>query len=154
MTAGSELSISRIIKAPRSAVWRAWAEALQFEKWWIPAPMVCRVVRMDLRPGGGFETLMRESDGEFQPHVEGCFLDVVAGERIVFTTVLKEGWQPCEAWLAMTGIVTMEDEGAHTRYVARALHRGPEEAQRHADMGFAEGWGMAIDQLEAVAGRL
>lgn len=154
MTAGSELSISRIITAPRSAVWRAWAEPLQFEKWWIPAPMVCRVVRMDLRPGGGFETLMAEDGGAFQPHLEGCFLDVVACARIVFTTVLKEGWQPCEAWLAMTGIVTMEDEGAQTRYVARALHIGEGDRRKHADMGFAEGWGMAIDQLEAVAAGL
>lgn len=154
MKADSELIISRIIKAPRSAVWRAWAEPLQFEKWWIPAPMVCRVVLMDLRPGGGFETLMREGDGDFQPHVEGCFLEVVEGERIVFTTVLKAGWQPCEAWLAMTGIVTMEDAGADTRYVARALHRGPEDSQNHAEMGFMEGWGRVIDQLEVVAAGL
>lgn len=94
---------------------------------------------------------MSEGGGAFQPHVEGCFLDVVPGARIVFTTVLKEGWQPCEAWLAMTGVVTMQDEGGHTRYVARALHKGPQDAQRHADMGFDEGWWMAIDQLEAVA---
>ncbi len=154
MTANSELEISRIIKAPRAAVWRAWAEPLQFEKWWIPGPIVCKVVTMDLRPGGGFETLMREDGGEFQPHVMGCFLEIVPQQRIVFTTVLKQGWQPCEAWLAMTSIVTMEDMGPHTRYVARALHRTPEDSARHADMGFADGWGMAIDQLEAVAGAL
>lgn len=151
MTTNSELSISRIIKAPRAAVWRAWAEPLQFAKWWIPEPIVCKVVTMDLRPGGGFVTLMREGDGDFQPHVEGCFLDVVPGERIVFTTVLKEGWQPCETWLAMTSIVTLQDEGPHTRYIARALHRTPEESQKHADMGFAEGWGSAIDQLAVLA---
>jgi uncharacterized protein YndB with AHSA1/START domain len=151
MASDSELMISRIIKAPRAAVWRAWAEPLQFAKWWIPAPWICRVVKMDLQPGGGFETLMAEPGKEFQPHLDACFLDVVPMERIVFTTVLREGWQPCEAWLAMTGIMTMQDEGAHTRYVARALHKGPEDSQKHAEMGFDEGWGMAIDQLEAVA---
>lgn len=116
--------------------------------------MLCRVVKMDLRPGGGFETMMRETGGEFQPHVEGCFLDVVAGERIVFTTVLREEWQPIDPWLAMTGVVTMEDAGADTRYIARALHRSAEDAQRHADMGFTDGWGMAIDQLGVVAAGL
>lgn len=153
MTGDSELAIARIIRAPRAAVWRAWAEPLLFAKWWIPA-MECRVVKMDLRPGGGFETLMRGAGGEFQPHLDACFLDVVAMERIVFTTVLREGWQPIEPWLAMTGIMTMEDMGAETRYVARALHRTPEEAQRHAEMGFSEGWGLAIDQLAAVAAGL
>ena len=151
MPSDSELVISKVIKAPRAAVWRAWAEPLQFEKWWIPAPMICRVVRMDLVPGGGFETLMREGDGEFQPHLDACFLDVVPMQRIVFTTVLREGWQPCEAWLAMTGIMTMEDAAAQTRYVARALHRNAQDSQKRADMGFEQGWGMAIDQLEAMA---
>ena len=113
--------------------------------------MECRVVRMDMRPGGGFETQMREGNGAFQPHLDACFLDVVPMERIVFTTVLREAWQPIEPWLAMTGIMTMEDLGAETRYVARALHRSAEESQKHADMGFEAGWGMAIDQLGAVA---
>ena len=154
MVGDCELVISRVIKVPRAAVWRAWAEPLQFAKWWIPAPMECRVVRMDMWAGGGFVTQMREGDGEFQPHLDACFLDVVPMERIVFTTVLREGWQPIEPWLAMTGIMTMEDMGAETRYVARALHRNAEDAKKHADMGFDEGWGMAIDQLEAVASGL
>ncbi len=57
----ADLSISRLIKAPPAAVWRAWAEAEHFDKWWLPHPMECRSVKHDLRPGGGFETLMREA---------------------------------------------------------------------------------------------
>ena len=97
---------------------------------------------------------MSEEGGEFQSHVEGCFLNIVAMERIVFTTVLKAGWQPCEAWLAMTSIVTMEDPGAQTRYVARALHIGRGDMQKDADMRFMDGWGRVIDQMGEMAGRL
>lgn len=50
----------------------------------------------------GVVTLMREEGGEFQPHMEACFLEVVPQERIVFTTVLTEGWQTFEPWLALT----------------------------------------------------
>jgi uncharacterized protein YndB with AHSA1/START domain len=49
-----DLTISKFIKAPRSAVWKAWSEPKHFERWWIPAPMQCKVIKMDLRPGGGF----------------------------------------------------------------------------------------------------
>ncbi len=143
----NELTVSRIIKAPRSVVWKAWAEPRHFEKWWIPEPMKCRVVKMDMRAGGGFETLMSENGGDFQPHVEACFLEIVPQEKIVFTTVLKEGWQPFEPWLALTAIMTMEDEGTDTKYTARALHRNGEEKQKHQDMGFHEGWASAIEQL-------
>jgi Activator of Hsp90 ATPase homolog 1-like protein len=50
------LSISRIMKAPRSVVWSAWTERETFELWWVPAPARCRVLEMDLRPGGSFVT--------------------------------------------------------------------------------------------------
>ena len=93
-----------------------------------------------LRAGGGFETLMSENGGAYQPHVEGCFLDIVPQQRIVFTTLLKQGWQPIEPWLAMTSIITMEDEAGGTKYIARALHRNPTDSQKHEEMGFHKGW--------------
>lgn len=146
----AELTISRLIKAPPAAVWKAWSTPERLAKWWIPAPMECEVVKLDLRPGGGFETLMREGGGEFQPHVEGCFLDIVPEARLVFTTVLTEGWRPAEPWLAMTAIITFEAEAGGTRYAAHALHRTSEESRKHEEMGFHDGWGTVIDQLAAL----
>lgn len=143
----ARLTISRIIHAPRSTVWKAWSEKAHFEKWWIPEPIKCKVVKMDMRPGGGFETLMSEDGEEFKPHVEGCFLEVVPQARIVFTTVLTEGWKPLDPWLSMTGIITMEDAGSGTRYTAHALHKNPEDSAKHLEMGFEEGWGTTLDQL-------
>ncbi len=66
---------------------------------------------------------MREGGGEFQPHVEGCFLEIVPEARLVFTTVLTEGWQPAEPWLALTAIITFEAEGQRHPYAARVLHK-------------------------------
>lgn len=150
----SDLTISRIIKAPVPLVWKAWAEREHFEKWWIPEPIVCRVVKMDMRPGGGFETEMSEAGGDFKPHVEGCFLDIVPQQRIVFTTCLTEGWRPLEPWLALTAVITMEADGDATRYTARVMHRNDEDCRKHEEMGFHDGWGTAIDQLGKLAARL
>lgn len=41
----TDLEITRVIKAPRSAVWQAWTSPDQFAQWWIPAPALCRVVK-------------------------------------------------------------------------------------------------------------
>ncbi|WP_231923251.1 SRPBCC domain-containing protein [Sphingobium cloacae] len=111
------------------------------------------MVKLDLCPGGGFETRMREDGGEFRPHVEGCFLEILPEARLVFTTVLTEGWRPAEPWLALTAIITFEAEGGGTRYSARVLHRNAADSKKHEDMGFQEGWGTAIDQLAAFVGR-
>jgi uncharacterized protein YndB with AHSA1/START domain len=157
-TQSPDLTISRFIAAPRAAVWRAWSEPKHFEQWWIPAPMQCKVVKMDLRPGGGFETLMREGDGAtgemWQPHVEGCFLDVVPEQRLSFTTVLTEGWRPFEPWLALTAIMTLTAEGTGTRYTSRVLHKTEADSKKHEELGFFDGWGTVIDQLSVVAQRL
>lgn len=146
----AELTITRFINAPPARVWKAWSTPEHLAKWWIPAPIECKVIKLDLRPGGGFETHMREPGADFQPHVEGCFLEIVPEARLVFTTVLTEGWKPIEPWLAMTAIITFEAEGDGTRYTARALHRTPEDSRKHDEMGFQEGWGTTIDQLAAL----
>lgn len=150
----SSLTISRFIKAPPARVWRAWSEPRHLAAWWIPQPMECDVVKLDLRPGGGFETRMRENGGDWQPHLDACFLDVAPAERLVFSTVLTEGWQPFEPWLALTAIITFEAEHGGTRYTSRVLHRTPEDSRKHEDMGFHEGWGTVIEQLAAYAGAL
>ena len=148
-TEDAELTITRFIGAPPARVWKAWSTPEHLAKWWIPAPIECQVVKLDLRPGGGFETRMRENGGEFQPHVEGCFLDIASQQRLVWTTTLAEGWQPIEPWLALTAIIKLEAERHGTRYSAHVLHKSAADSRKHEEMGFQEGWGTTIDQLAA-----
>ena len=143
----SELTISRFINAPPAIVWKAWSTPEHLAKWWIPSPIECKVIKLDLIPGGGFVTRMREGGGDFQPHVDGCFLEIVPENSLIFTTVLTEGWQPTDPWLALTAIITFEAEGSGTRYASRVLHKNPEDSRKHEDLGFHDGWGTAIDQL-------
>src|SRR4029453_6571056 len=91
-----DLTISRVIKAPRSVIWNAWTDPASFEQWWIPAPARCRVMEMDPHPGGSFVTEISESGGDFAPHLSACFLAVDDLERIVFTNALVGGWRPAE----------------------------------------------------------
>ena len=154
MSNDTTLSTSRLIAAAPSAVWNAWSVPENLAKWWIPAPIECQVVKLDLRPGGGFVTRMREEGAaDFQPHVDGCFLKAIPNERLVFTTVLTEGWQPAEPWLALTAILTFEAQDGGTLYSARVLHKTPEDSAKHHEMGFYEGWGTAIAQLAGLVER-
>lgn len=142
-----ELTIERFINAPPAAVWNAWSSPEHLAKWWIPAPMECHVIKLDLRPGGGFETRMREGSTDFQPHLEGCFLEVLPEHRLVWTTALIEGWKPVDPWLALTAIITFEAELSGTRYRSRVLHKTEADARKHEELGFREGWGTVVDQL-------
>lgn len=147
-----DLTVRRIIKAPRSAVWRAWTDPARFEQWWISAPARCKVVAMDMRPGGAFVTHYSEDGGEFSPHLNACFLAVDDLERIVFTDALLGGWRPAEKPF-ITAIITLRDHPAGTDYAAHAMHNNNAAMGRHEELGFYDGWGTVIEQLAALVER-
>jgi uncharacterized protein YndB with AHSA1/START domain len=147
-----DLSINRVIRAPRAEVWAAWTDPKRFEQWWVPAPEVCRVREMDLRPGGAFRTELRQGDGEFAPHITGCFLAVEDGERIVFTDALLGGWRPADSSF-LTAVISMRDHPEGTEYTAAALHRNVADREEHEELGFQNGWGTVTRQLAELVER-
>jgi uncharacterized protein YndB with AHSA1/START domain len=148
-----DLTISRVIKAPRPVVWKAWTDRASFEQWWVPAPAKCKVLKMDLRPGGSFVTQISENGGAFMPHMNCCFLAIDDRERIVFTDALVGGWRPAERPF-MTAIITLQDHPTGTDYVARAMHRSIADRNKHEEMGFYDGWNTVTEQLARLAERL
>jgi uncharacterized protein YndB with AHSA1/START domain len=145
-----DLIISRIIPASRSIVWSAWTERANFEQWWVPAPAKCRVLEMDLQPGGSLLTQICEDEGEFMPHFNGCFLAIDELERIVFTNSLIADWRPA-AEPFMTAVITLKDHPRGTEYVAHVMHRNKADRDTHEEMGFHDGWGTVTRQLAELA---
>lgn len=153
MTEGPhELTLTRLIAAPRHALWRCWTEPDLIKQWFTPRPWTTPEVTVDVRPGGASDMLFRGPNGEEFPN-RGIYLEVVPDERLVFTDAYTAGWMP-SAKPFMTGIITFADEGGATRYTASARHWTAEDRAKHEEMGFHEGWGKATDQLEELARRL
>jgi uncharacterized protein YndB with AHSA1/START domain len=145
-----DLTVARIIEAPRTAIWNAWTDPANFEQWWVPAPEICRVRDMDLRPGGSFRTEISHDGTKFGPHITGCFLAVDDRERIVFTDALVAGWRPSEASF-LTAVITMKDHVDGTEYTATAMHRNVADREKHEQLGFHDGWGTVTRQLAEFA---
>lgn len=141
-----DLTISRVIKAPRSAIWSAWTDPASLEQWWIPQPARCKVVELDLHPGGSFVTQISENGGDFMPHLSACFLAVDQGERIVFTNALTGGWRPAEQPF-MTAIITLREHPTGIEYFAHVMHKSNADRNMHEELGFYDGWGTVVGQL-------
>ena len=157
MAEKNDLVVERLLDAPRDLVWRAWSDPEQLKQWWAPRPYQTPECEMNLRPGGAFYTRMTGPDG-FDSSGTGCFLEVVEGEKIVWTSALGAGYRPQDVdpedcgGFPFTAIVTLEDNGdGRTRYKAVALHRNEKDRETHAAMGFQQGWGTCADQLGEVA---
>lgn len=144
------LRIERVLRAPRAAVWRCWTEPDLLMQWFCPRPWRVTRAEIELRPGGRFFAQMEGPEGQQGP-MSGVWLDLVPGERLVFTDAFTSAWQP-SAKAFMVGEVTLSDApGGGTRYLAVARHWNAEDRKTHEDMGFDAGWNAAADQLEALA---
>ncbi|TDH38931.1 polyketide cyclase [Pseudohoeflea suaedae] len=147
--ASRELVLDRVIYAPRAAVWRCWTEPDLIVKWFTPAPWSTQSSDVDVRAGGRFNTVMQDPDGNPHPNT-GIYLEVVPGERLVFTDAMTEGFKPSDNPF-IVATLTFSDEGGATRYRAVVRHFSEDAKKRHEEMGFHDGWNAAADQLEALA---
>ncbi|SHN24052.1 SRPBCC domain-containing protein [Cryptosporangium aurantiacum] len=146
-----DLTLSRVIRAPRRSVWRAWTDSSRFEKWWVPAPALCRVERLEARPGGGLLTRISDDGSSFGPHLDAAFIVVDDLERIVFTNAIDSTWRPAiPEPVPMTAEITFADHPDGTDYRILVRHGDPEARALHEKLGFADGWGTVTAQLAGV----
>jgi uncharacterized protein YndB with AHSA1/START domain len=151
-----DLVLERIVDIPRELVWRAWTTPEYIKQWFTPAPWRTIDCEIDLRPGGIFRTVMRSPEGEEFPDV-GCYLEIIPNEKLVWTNALAPGFRPAVrklgsdgrdcSELLFTGAILLEPHGYGTKYTALGIHENEAGRTRHAEMGFHEGWGKALDQL-------
>ena len=144
------LSIKRTVDAPVENVWRCWTEPGLLEHWFCPKPWYVTGARIELRPGGEFSLTMNGPDGESYPEV-GVFLAIEPMRRLVMTDAFRSGWIPSERAFIVTEILLEDANEGRTHYIARAMHWDATAVKEHEEMGFHEGWGRAVDQLEALA---
>jgi uncharacterized protein YndB with AHSA1/START domain len=137
-----ELSIERVLKAPRELVFDAWVEARHMRRWSAPHGFEIPDCGGDARPGGRWYASMRSPAGELL-RVEGQYLEVVRPERLVFT----------HAWLDGDGVagpetrvtVTLEDAEGGT--LMRFSQTGFETAASRD--GHGDGWSQCFERLAA-----
>jgi len=152
MPADRELTLTRLIDAPREKLYRAWTDPTLLQQWFAPLPYTTPVAELDVRPGGSAFIVMRGPDGNDLPN-HGVYLEVVPNQRLVSTDAYTQAWEPSEKPF-MTLILTFEDEGGKTRYTARVRHWTVADREAHEKMGFHQGWGICADQLTALVAKI
>ena len=102
-----ELVITRTFHAPRAVVFDAWTRPEHVKQWWDPSGAPLERCEIDLRAGGEFRFVHRESGHAFS----GVYREITPPESLVFTTLV--GPQRAE----VTGRLVFEEAKGGTKLV-------------------------------------
>jgi uncharacterized protein YndB with AHSA1/START domain len=154
-----DLMFDRVVDVPREKIWQAWTTPELLLPWFCPLPWRTVACEIDLRPGGLFHTVMQSPEGQTFPN-DGCFLEIIPNEKLVWTNALEPGFRPAKqpeaspghecAEFLMTATISLEQHANGTKYTALVQHANKEARVKHEKMGFQEGWRTALDQLVAM----
>jgi len=141
------LVITRIFDAPRELVFEAWADPEHRARWWGPRGFTLIFHEADVRAGGTFRFGVRSpEDTEHWAH--GVYREVVAPERLVFTTA----WEDAQGKPKHETLVTLTfaEQGGKTRLT---LHQAVFESETSRDL-HRGGWSSTLELLAEYLAKL
>ena len=146
--ADREIHVERVFAAPRDRVFAVYTDPELIPEWWGPHGTTTIVDRMDVRPGGGWRFVSRDSDGS-ETAFRGNYREIAPPERIVQTF----------EWEGMPGHVsvetaTFEDLGDRTRVRTVSIFHTTEERDGMIASGMEGGLNETYDRLDGVLARL
>ncbi|MDO8633937.1 MAG: SRPBCC family protein [archaeon] len=122
---GRELTLTRILDAPRELVWVAWTDPAHVANWWGPNGFTNSIRKMDVRANGEWLFTMHGPDGGDYPN------------KIVFTKVEKPKFLAYKHSgdyntkdVKFEVKVTFEEVNGKTRVTMRSVFESSEELDR------------------------
>lgn len=139
-----QITITRVVDAPRELVFKAWTDPDQVAKWFGPAGIDTPRESIEIEPrvGGRFHLRMVRAGSEMDHRLRYEIVELVEPELLVLRS---EPMPEVGLHHATVARVEFQDEGGKTRMT---LTDGPytEEGGR----GAGSGWEGAFDKLEAL----
>jgi uncharacterized protein YndB with AHSA1/START domain len=139
-----EITITRVLDAPRELVWKAWTDPDQVARWWGPPGVTTEKVTMDVRPGGMLRVTSVSEDGS-EMTVTGVYREIVEPERLVFEEPAEESWHE-----GAVSVLTLTDLGdGRTEMAVTATIRTTEDMRRLAEGGMKGSFDRLAELLES-----
>jgi uncharacterized protein YndB with AHSA1/START domain len=142
-TAERELTISRLLNAPRELVWEVWTKAEHIKNWWGPTGFTNTIFSMEVKPGGVWDFIMHDPDGTDYKN-KSIYKEIIKPERIVFEHVSPK----------FTATITFEEKNGKTLLTWNMLFETKEQFEKvvktfKADEGLKQNIVKLEDYLKA-----
>jgi uncharacterized protein YndB with AHSA1/START domain len=136
-----EIVTTRVVDAPRRLVFAAHTDPKHLPHWMLgPEGWTMPICEIDLRPGGAWRFVWRNSDGG-EMEMRGVYQEVVPPERLVCT----ESWGA--EWPETLNTLLLAEQSGKTTITQRMLY--PSQAARDAALqsGMRDGMSESYDRL-------
>jgi uncharacterized protein YndB with AHSA1/START domain len=148
----STTRLSRHMRAPRAAIYRALLDPAAVAQWMVPDGMRSEVHAFEPRVGGAFRISLTydapEGQGKSSAHTDtyhGRFVELVPDEKVVETMEFETSDPAMQGEMTVT-FTLREDDGGGTEVVG--VHEGVPSGVKPEDNEV--GWGMALGKLAAM----
>ncbi|NVK85854.1 MAG: SRPBCC domain-containing protein [Cytophagia bacterium] len=146
------VNVKREFAAPLNLVWDAWTNPDVLDKWWAPRPYQTVTKSMDFKVGGRWHYHMKGPQGDIHwcladyksidIEKEYQCLDAFCNEEMVINET-----HPRSYWT-----VAFEAQGDKTLVKVEIQHEKLSDLEMIIEMGFKEGFTMALGNLDEVLG--
>jgi uncharacterized protein YndB with AHSA1/START domain len=142
------VTITRVLKAPRSLVWAAWTETEHLREWWGPEQFTNPVVEGEVKTGGVMNITMHGPKGtpyDVDMPMVKRYREVVPGKKLVFENepLGKDGERLIEGLTTVT--FSDHPDGTLMEMTTSAKALAPQAV--FMLQGMDQGWGQSFDKL-------
>lgn len=143
----TEIVITRVFDAPAELIFKAWTTPELVKRWWGFSTSEWLVCDIDLREGGSWRYVVRDSDMVVGFH--GVFRAIERPHRVISTEVF-EGFPDGES----LNTVTLVEKDGVTTMTTLVEHSCREHRDAHIQSGMEGGMQVSFDRLEDVVAGL
>lgn len=146
--ASRELTMTRLIQAPREVVWALWTDPPHLAQWWGPRGFTAPVCEIDACEGGALRIVMRGPDGVHYDN-RGVVRVADAPTRLEFTIALlgADGARKLENLT----VVSLRPKDGGTELTVHVRVLSETAAGRSSVERMNAGWNESLDRLEEAA---
>jgi uncharacterized protein YndB with AHSA1/START domain len=149
----NELTIVRVLDAPREKVWRACSEPAALQQWWgLPSDATMPACAVDFRVGGAMLCRI-ERPGDQVLWFKWTYRKIVAGELLVMEQHFSdEAGRELDTVERPASTVTLRFEDMDGKTKLTVTHAGMASEVHHVEH-FKAGWSESLDRLAASLAR-
>jgi uncharacterized protein YndB with AHSA1/START domain len=145
------LAVSRVYRAPRELVFRAWTSAAHLKRWFCPARYTVPEAEVEFRVDGAFNICMRSPEGH-DHWIKGQYTGIVPHTRLEIDMSVI-GKQDKPLFRAYT-VASFADEGGGTLLKVTQSYTLFDPLAASMIQGASQGWEQTLDRLEHEVARM